>query len=144
MLLRNHPILSRPSNSFEVFDELDKFAGDVFKKSPNYPPFNIYTEEDSDTPTIEMSVIGFSKDEIEVEYLSDEGELHIKGTKEKPDDETITPTKKYSHRGLSMKNFTRVFTVNQNLSVEDVTLESGLLTIKFKRNEKKTISYDIN
>jgi len=140
MLLRNYPILSRPANSFDVFDELDKFAGDVFKKSPNYPPFNIYTLDETDTPIIEMSVIGFTRDEIEVEYLSDEGELHIKGTHKETEDKE---DKKYAHRGLSMKNFTRVFTVNQNLSVDNVSLESGLLTITFKRNEKKTISYDI-
>jgi HSP20 family molecular chaperone IbpA len=137
MLLRNYPIITRPTNSFDMFDEMDKVAGDMFKKSSNYPPFNIYTLDGTDTPIIEMSVIGFSKDEIEVEYLSDEGELQIKGTHKENEG------KKYAHRGLSMKNFTRVFAVNQNLSVDDVSLDSGLLTITFKRNEKKTISYDI-
>ena len=142
-MLTRYPILTRPKNNFDVFDEFDKIAGDMFKKSSNYPPYNVYTETSTETPVIEMSVIGFSKDEIEIEYLNDEGELHIKGTKKYQEDETYAPEKTYSYRGLSMKNFTRVFNVNQNLKVDDIVMKDGLLTISFKRDEKKTIKYDI-
>jgi len=138
MLSRRFPILSTPKNSFELFDEFDKIADDMFKKSSNYPPFNIYT--DDDTPVIEMSVLGFSKEDIEIEFLNDQGELVIKGTHS---EDSGKSDRKYSHRGLSMKNFTRTFTVNQNLSVDEITLENGLLTVTFKRNEAKTIKYDI-
>ena len=89
-----YPILTKPkSNSFELFEEFDRLAGETFRKSSNYPPYNIYTDA-TDIPTIEMSVTGFSKEDIEVEYHADEGELLVKGThtEENKDEKFLTLT----------------------------------------------------
>jgi HSP20 family molecular chaperone IbpA len=140
MKFGKHNILTTPgANAFELFDEIDKIASDMMRKSDNYPPYNIYsTGKDESSTVIEMSVLGFKKDEINVTLHSDEGELIITGI-----NESSKEKREYSYRGLSMKNFKRTFTVNSNLEINEVTMVDGILTITFLKKEKKTVSFDI-
>lgn len=139
-MLTRYPILTMSKKpDFRLFDEMDKLASAAFKQADNYPPYNIFTEGDS--TIVEMSVIGFNKDDISVEFDAKESVVTIKGTHS---DEKKDETRDYSFRGLSTRNFTRQFTVAGALEVDDVKMNNGLLTIDFKRRGKDVVKYDIN
>jgi HSP20 family molecular chaperone IbpA len=138
-MLTRYPILSMPKRpDFRLFDEMDKLASTAFEKAKNYPPYNIFTE--GDVTTVEMSVIGFSKEDVTVEFNAEQSVITIRGTKSTEEKET---DRDYSYRGLCTRNFTREFTVNAGLEVDTVTMKDGLLTIKFKKRGADIVKYDI-
>lgn len=106
------------------------FANNVTRAS-NFPPYNIIVDSASDPTayTIEMAVAGYSKDDINVRVRKDDGvsTLVIKGEIKKAEDE-VAP-KIYQVRGLSSRDFTREFTIGNNVKVETVALKDGILTI---------------
>ena len=63
-----------------------------------YPPYNIVKNED-DKFTIEIIVIGFSKDEIEIEFKENILKIESKSRPEGDDE------KEYLHKGISNKRF---------------------------------------
>lgn len=91
----------------------------------NYPRYNIVQTEEG--YILELSVVGMSKEDVQVKFKS--GTLQIKGshTEERKD-------AAYVHKGISTKSFERSFTIDSGLSVDDIKLENGLLTIKLKRD----------
>ena len=99
-------------------------------ESTGYPPYNIEKQGDYNF-TIEMALAGFGKKDIEVEFA--EGTLTIKSVKEKEEKETL-------YKGISQRNFTRKFTLADDIVVKGAKLENGMLTIDLERivpEEKK-------
>jgi molecular chaperone IbpA len=120
------------------FDRLFADMSRTFANSKdNYPPYNVIKVDDTHM-IIEVAVAGFAKDEIAVELK--ESTLSITGKKaEKSDAEFI-------HRGISARNFERVFTLGDHLEVSSAKITNGILAIELEQlipEEKKPKKVDI-
>jgi molecular chaperone IbpA len=112
-----------PRASFIGFDQLFNQIGTALNQEiPNYPPHNV-VKIDEDHYLIEIAVAGFKEENLDIEQK--ESVLTVTGTKE--DDRA------YIHKGISSRNFTRVFTLNEHVQVTTTTLDSGVLTIGLER-----------
>jgi molecular chaperone IbpA len=116
------PHLHRHAIGFDrLFDELNRtFAN---SRSDNYPPHNIAQLDDNHF-VVEVAVAGFKQDEVEVELK--DNILTVKGEKVKDEN---APVINYLHKGLSARNFTRTFTLNEHVEVRAATIEDGVLAI---------------
>ena len=101
----------------ETFNRLEAFAG----SGTNYPPYNIYNGSDSRT-ILEVALAGFSQGDISVE--TERNVLTIAANKSSKEE------RKYSHKGISHKNFSRNWQLADDVEVESVEFADGLLTIK--------------
>ena len=111
------------------FDRLWDYATHQ-AESTGYPPYNI-EKSDEYNYTIEMALAGFGKKDIEIEFA--EGLLTIQSVKEKEEKETL-------YKGISQRNFTRKFTLADDIVVKGAELNNGMLTINLERivpEEKK-------
>ena len=121
-----------------VFSSLHPFTigyDDVFKhfetllehQQPNYPPYNIIKTGDY-THCVEVALAGYSKAEVEV--IVEDKTLTIKSsdlpTKDKPKDNVI-------HKGIAKRAFKRVFTLADDVVVNDAVLKDGLLRVELER-----------
>ena len=121
-----------------VFSSLHPFTigyDDVFKhfetllehQQPNYPPYNIVKTGDY-SHVIEVALAGYSKAEGEV--IVEDKTLTIKSSdlpaKDKPKDNVI-------HKGIAKRAFKRVFTLADDVVVNDAVLKDGLLTVELER-----------
>ena len=103
-------------------------------ESTGYPPYNIQKTEDYKFE-IEMALAGFDKKDIEIEVA--EGVLTVKSLKDK---DTGTTDDYTLYKGISQRNFTRKFTLADDIVVNDAKLVNGMLTIYLERiipEEKK-------
>ena len=101
-------------------------------RSVNYPPYNINKIDDFNW-NIEIALAGFSKKDIDVSTA--ENQLTIKSIEsdEKDDKDTI-------HRGISKRQFTRSFTLADDVVVNGAELKDGMLVIDLEKivpEEKK-------
>ena len=99
-------------------------------ESTGYPPYNIEKQGEYNF-TIEMALAGFGKKDIEIEFA--EGLLTVKSVKEKEEKETL-------YKGISQRNFTRKFTLADDIVVKGAKLDNGMLSIELERivpEEKK-------
>ena len=115
------------------FDRLWDYATHQAESS-GFPPYNIQKTEDFKFE-IEMALAGFVKKDISVEVA--EGVLTIKSIKDKDTGATDEFT---LYKGISKRNFTRKFTLADDIVVNDAKLENGMLTISLERiipEEKK-------
>ena len=101
-------------------------------RSVNYPPYNINKIDDFNW-NIEIALAGFGKKDIDVSTA--ENQLTIKSIEsdEKDDKDTI-------HRGISKRQFTRSFTLADDVVVNGAELKDGMLTIELEKivpEEKK-------
>jgi molecular chaperone IbpA len=102
----------------------DWFDRIVVPVDSNYPPYNIIKESDTNI-RLEVALAGFKKSNINV--FTENGKLTIDGHKE-PDNE-----KEYVHRGLANRNFSRSWTLPEDLEIGKVQFEDGLLSIVMSR-----------
>ena len=100
----------------ETFNRLEAIAG----SGTNYPPYNIYNGSNSRT-ILEVALAGFSQGDISVE--TERNVLTISANKSSKEE------KKYSHKGISNKNFSRNWQLADDVEVESVDFKDGLLTI---------------
>ena len=96
-------------------------------ESTGYPPYNIQKTEDFKFE-IEMALAGFDKKDIEIEVA--EGVLTIKSVKDKDTGSTDEYT---LYKGISQRNFTRKFTLADDIVVNGAELKNGMLTINLER-----------
>lgn len=122
-----------------LWDEIERAHGGI--NLGKYPPYNI-VHHDENNFTIEMAVAGFGEDEIEVQLQ--ENELQITGTPNQPgvkgDDQML-------HHGIANREFSRRFTLNADIEVQNCELKNGMLMIKLERvipEEKKPKTIPIN
>ena len=104
----------------ETLSRLETFAG----TGTNYPPYNIYNGSDSRT-ILEVALAGFSQGDISVE--TERNVLTIAANKSSKEE------RKYSHKGISHKNFSRNWQLADDVEVESVDFKDGLLTIKLMK-----------
>lgn len=120
-----------------VFDQLARVHDQVAKNIPNYPPYNI-RKTDENTYVIEMAVAGFSESEIEITLEDDK--LTIEGSASETNDDIV-------YRGLALRDFTRSFTLNDQVVVNNAEMMNGLLKIWLERiipESKKPKKIQIN
>jgi molecular chaperone IbpA len=108
-----------------MFDEMQKFHDTATKNIPNYPPFNIKKTAEN-TYVIEMAVAGFGKSDVTIETEGDK--LVVKGNAENDDKDVNT-----LYQGLALRPFTRMFTLNDSVEVQNAEMINGLLRITLER-----------
>lgn len=107
-------------------DLLSKLHG---KQVVNFPPYNIYKETETKYG-IELAIAGYSRDEITVSLGN--GVLEVSGSKKSED------SKKYVHKGISSKSFSRTFTVAETIEVSKAVYEYGVLKLMLENKIPET------
>lgn len=125
-----------------IFDRFESMMNDEFFQVPttNYPPYNIVRTGDN-TYDIEVALAGFSKKDINVEYA--ENTLTIKSVKSDEDKES---TDGVIHKGISKRQFTKAFTIADDVEIKGAELKDGLLRVSMERiipENKKPKTIDI-
>ena len=110
----------------DLFDRITDFHENVAKNIPNYPPYNIKKLEDNKY-VIEMAVAGFGKQDIEI--TTEDDKLVIKGNVESDE----TPQDDLLWQGLAFRPFTRMFTLNDQVEVNNAEMLNGLLKVTLER-----------
>lgn len=108
----------------------DDFKNFLEKTTLNesYPPYNIIKTDDETGYIVEIAVAGFKSDDLEVTL--ENNHLTIIGKSNQRE-------KKYIHRGISERKFTRIFKLYDNIEIQEVILENGILMIKMKKNTQE-------
>lgn len=118
------PSLSRHAIGFErMMHDLSRTFAQV-RGSENYPPYNILQIDDTHY-VVEVAVAGFGDDELAVE-LSDRI-LTIKG-----EHAAKNPSITYVYKGIGTRNFTRSFTLADNVEVRSATVKHGILSVELE------------
>ena len=106
-----------------LFDELEKVSN--FKEN-SYPSYNIEkTGELSYEITIALA--GFNESQLNVEL--ERSVLTISTSSENAVD-----TRKYLHKGIATRAFTKQFRLAENVEIDNATFENGMLVIKLYKN----------
>ena len=101
------------------------------ERSSNYPPYNL-VEESKNKYRIEMAVAGFSKENIEI--FEEDNKLTISGSRK---EETAEDEELWHYNGLASRDFSRSFNLAPNVEITNVTLENGILVLRFEKDENK-------
>ena len=107
-----------------IFDEILRLSNQ--KKDTNYPPYNIVKHSDNKF-VIEIAVAGFKDGDITVTV--DNNTLTIEGSQAVD----LNSTVEYLHRGISVRNFTRTFTLADHVEVVDASVSNGIMGITLER-----------
>ena len=105
----------------EIFSRLEALAGG----GSSYPPYNVVNGDDGRT-ILEIALAGFTSKDIEVET---ERNVLTVSAKKAPADKQ----RKYSHKGISYRTFSRNWQMADDVEVEDVQFENGLLIVTLKK-----------
>jgi molecular chaperone IbpA len=123
-------------NSRLLDDILDKLSNGHDNSSllgNSYPPHNLIDLGDNEY-VIELAIAGYDPDEVVVESI--ENKLVVSHGNRTTTDEVTdieeVPTPSFIHRGISRKNFRKIFTLAETVVVEGATYENGLLQIRLK------------
>ena len=99
--------------------------GAVHESKENYPPYNLIKMSNVRFK-LEVALAGFKKDEVKV--YSENNKLFVEGHSTR-DDEAI----EFIHKGLASRDFTRVWTISDDVVIEDVDYSDGVLSIELQR-----------
>ena len=105
----------------ETFSRLESLAGG----GSNYPPYNVVDGDDGRT-LLEVALAGFTSEDIEV--ATERNVLTVSAKKAPADKE-----RKYSHKGISYRTFSRNWQMADDVEVENVEFIDGLLTVTLKK-----------
>jgi molecular chaperone IbpA len=113
-----------------VFDHFESMFDDNWTfnaPTVNFPPYNIVKTGDY-TYDVELALAGFSKDDITVDYA--DNVLTVKSVKKADEDKDADGV---LHRGISKRQFTRSFTIAEDVEVKGAELKDGLLKVSMER-----------
>ena len=120
------------ANPFGLSQEFDKIWAQTFNTATQaYPPYNVIRINENKI-VLEFAVAGFKKDDISI--TTEKSVLSIKAEKQESDE------KKYLHKGIAARKFSRSFNLPEYYEVESAGFEDGILYIDLIRNipeEKK-------
>ena len=121
---------------FETMFDNDHF----FTQTGNYPHYNIVKTGDY-TYDIELALAGFGKKDIDVQYA--DGTLTIKSIKDANEEDKDG----LLHKGISKRQFSRTFTIADDVEIKGAELKDGLLKVSLEKiipdNKKpRTIKID--
>jgi molecular chaperone IbpA len=106
----------------ETFSRLEAIAGG----GSSYPPYNVVDGGDGKT-ILEVALAGFSDGDIEV--ATERNVLTVSANKAPPDKE-----RNYHHKGISYRTFARNWQMGDDVEIDEVKFEDGLLTIILAKN----------
>ena len=116
-----------------VFDRLNTYVANQNHMTPTgFPPYNIRRDGDYKY-VIEMALAGMSKDDLEVEVADQNLTVRSVEKKSEEDGELL-------HRGISYRQFSRSWTLADEVVVTDAKMENGMLLIHLEHvvpEEKK-------
>ena len=125
-----------------IFEEFDRMLETAERYNSNYPPYNIHKLNDN-SYKIEVALAGYTKDDIELELK--ENTLTVRNkSKEKIINKE---SNNIIHKGISTRQFSRSFTISEDIKVKKAELKNGLLNIDLERiipDEKKSRLIEIN
>lgn len=135
------PQIARYGVGFDhMFDRLDEIFKINAQHQTNYPPYNIIKYSD-EKYAIEIAVAGFTQGEISIEVK--ENQLTVEGKQLNQ-----AGLCEYVYRGISGRDFVRMFTLAEHVEVVGAKQENGILVVELERRvpeEKKpkqiSISY---
>lgn len=108
-----------------LLSTLDEALNIPEKVLTSYPPYNI-AKISEDKYVIELAVAGFKREEIDITL--EDSKLTIQGNAKKDEDGNKT----YYHRGIALRNFTRVFTLADTVVVNSADLVDGMLVVELQ------------
>ena len=125
-----------------IFDRFESMMNDEFFQVPttNYPPYNIVRTGDY-TYDIELALAGFGKKDIDVQY--EDGVVTVKSIHKAEDKDEKDGVQ---YRGISKRQFTKSFTIADDVQLNVAELKDGLLKISMERiipEAKKARSIDV-
>ena len=123
-----------------LWDTMDRIATDTRPQS--FPPYNLIKRDDCNY-IIELAVAGFTSDQISVKHEPERNTLTISGD-QSGDSESGNVI---LHRGIAERNFSRTWTVADNIIVDSADLTDGILTISLEKlipEEKKVKKISIS
>jgi molecular chaperone IbpA len=103
------------------------------QRTVNYPPYNI-NKIDNLNWNIEMALAGFSKKDIDISTADSQLTVKSIHTNDKPE------LAGSIHKGISKRQFTRTFTLADDVVVNGAELKDGMLVIDLEKivpEEKK-------
>jgi molecular chaperone IbpA len=128
------PQLHRYGVGFDsMFDRIEEILRINSQHQTNYPPYNMIKYDDNKY-AVEIAIAGFKQNEVYIEVK--ENQLSIEGKQA----EVVDDTREYVHRGISGRDFVRMFTLADHVEVVGARQENGILTIDLERkipDEKK-------
>tara|TARA_B100000989_G_scaffold190504_1_gene143499 strand:+ start:12077 stop:12544 length:468 start_codon:yes stop_codon:yes gene_type:complete len=114
----------------DMFEQFESMLGNGnLSMQSNYPPYNI-RRTGKDKYAIEVALAGFNKNDVEIEY---EDNLLTIRTKENNKPKVTNDDVDIIHRGISKRQFTRSFTIAEDVKINVAELKDGLLTINCER-----------
>ena len=107
------------------------FFSDSFQGTQNFPPYNII-KRDEITYDIEMAVAGFSEEDLKIEYA--DNTLTVKSVDQNPfkEDKKSDETD-FVHRGIAVRQFSRQFSLADDVIVTGAKLKNGMLSIGMEK-----------
>jgi len=120
----------------KLFNQLRQFENEA-KHVPNYPPYNVIKTADN-VYVIEIAVAGFSEKDLEI--TQEDNKLVVTGN-------TGDDSSDYVYKGIANRSFTRVFNIEDNIKIQDATLNNGMLQVVLERiipEHKKPKTIKIN
>jgi len=109
----------------DQYNRLSKIHDDLTKNIPNYPPYNIKKVGDN-TYVVEIAVAGFARQDIEIELANNT--MVIKGNTSTDEDDN-----NFLFKGIANRNFTRSFTLDEQIEVKDAEMLNGMLKVFLER-----------
>ena len=113
------PTIGRPNTLLDAF---------AHTTEGNYPPYNVISTADG--YLVEIAVPGWQREDLEVSF--DNRLLKVSGKKRELQEDTGA---NYVYKGLSTKAFTRSWMISEDLEVNSVFLEDGLLNVELLKHE---------
>ena len=105
-----------------------EFFTDSFQGTQNFPPYNII-KRDTLSYDIEMAVAGFAEEDLEIEYA--DNVLTVSSKNSDPFKDSKEP--EYVHKGISARQFTKKFSLADDVIVNDASMKNGMLTISMEK-----------
>ena len=94
----------------------------------NYPPYNI-VKTGSLSYDIEVALAGYGKKDVSVNF--EDNILKIESVKSKEEKE-VEDNDGVLHKGIAKRNFTKSFTIAEDVEVKGAELKDGLLTVSLE------------
>ena len=112
-------------NAIGMDNYFDRFF-DLSAGKPTYPPYNLVNVSNHES-RLEIALAGFKKNEIKV--YTEYGKLYVEGNVVKDDDKTPAENFEFIHRGLAKRSFTRTWSLADDVEIQHVDYDNGLLTV---------------
>ena len=115
----------------EMFDHFDHMVDHLphMTAANNYPPYDI-VKTGSLTYDIQVALAGYSKKDISVNF--EDNILKIESVKSKEEKE-VEDNDGVLHQGIAKRNFTKSFTIADDIEVKGAELKDGLLKVSLEK-----------